>query len=1109
MSQEKIEIKNSLGDLKSDHKTEVKPSSNYWLSLEQWQNDEEFVKRAQEEFVSSPLKTDDEQSGWARREFLMLMGASVALGTVGCARRPAEKIVPYVKRPPEIIPGLANYYASSFYDAGDVVGTVVKTREGRPIKLDGNKFFPGTGEALSARGQSKILSLYDPDRLTGPVEHLLNAKKTNKDVLTTSWTQADKKVKKALNKGGVAVLMGSSPQMTTAGLVNKFTEKFDAKVYRWSPFSKDLEKKAYASVTGSSNIPTPHFDKAKLIFSLGSDFLGSDPGSLSATRSFSKNRDISGSMSKLIQVESTYTLTGSNADERTSVKASELYRIAVRLVKIISRKLDVSIDFDVNYKEMLGSKYGLSEEILGYTEKWAQQLLENKGQSLVVTGALESQTQDALKLQEAVIVLNKLLGNFGKTLVWSAKRRDLDGSTQQLKSLIAAMKSGEIKTLFIHSEINPVYSSAKSLGFLDALANVEMVVSFASDLNETASASNLVLPDDHPMEKWSDLSSHKGLWTIQQPTIEAMYNTRSFEDSLLLWMGQKTSWDDYFKQIWKSRASSSDVLNFGAFWTKFLQTGVWDVRSGESSPSLVSGFSLSEPEQPVKEEELSVYRTMGLQDGSMANVSWLQEFPDPVTKICWDNYLCVSPAYAKEHKLKEGHIVKLYTGRDAGLLKAYLHKKHDSHGSSHGSGHSAPKVEKPKLNFIKVPVHIQPGQEAHTFSLALGYGRSSAGKLGTGVGVNAYELIQALDNGQLQYAGLDVAIVKTNEKETLANVQGHHSMEGRQIVVEATLSDILKDPEAGYHGHKVFSIWKDFGYEGRKWGMSVDLNKCTGCSACMVACQSENNIPVVGKKNVINGREMHWIRVDRYYTGDPANPDTVFQPLMCMHCDLAPCETVCPVLATVHGDEGTNDMIYNRCVGTRYCSNNCPYKVRRFNWFNYNHKKEESPLDLAMNPEVTVRSRGVMEKCTFCIHKIKEEDLLAKNDNREYKDGDIKTACQTTCPTEAIIFGNLNDSESKVARLHREKRSYDLLEELNTRPSVKYMTKVRNTVRVKSHGGKAHKSNHSPKEKHIEKAAHGAGHGDGHGDGHSSDSHAPKHDGAHNKPATETHKEHH
>ena len=547
-------------------------------------------------------------------------------------------------------------------------------------------------------------------------------------------------------------------------------------------------------------------------------------------------------------------------------------------------------------------------------------------------------------------------------------------------------------------------------------------------MDETGSWSHFLIPDSHPLEKWSDWEFKKGLFSIQQPTIRPLYKTRAFEDSLIRWIklaGSNLISSNNFYEYIKNRWERGKIGRPGhsSSWETFLKKGL----SGEEKNLISSArpFNTRALKQlkAFKKREggevfLSLYESSGIKQGDMSNNAWLMEFPDPVSKICWENYLSISPAMALKKQLKEGDVVALATAESS----------------------------------VLAPVHIQPGQEDTVLSLAVGYGRQKAGSVGNNKGVNAFPLIDTKGNrsdkerGGFISAGKAVLIEKTPHSVPLANVQGHHSMEGRDIILETTLQEFKKDPSSGLpHHHKVPSLWSKHKYKGHKWGMVIDLNSCTGCGTCMIACQSENNIPTVGKEYVLQGREMHWIRVDRYYKGPEENPEALHQPVVCMHCDNAPCETVCPVLATVHSDEGTNDMVYNRCVGTRYCSNNCPYKVRRFNWFDYTKQSKEEPLKLALNPDVTVRHRGVMEKCSFCIQKIHEGKAQAKREGRELKDGDVKTACQQSCPSEAIIFGDLNHPESKVSQAFQAKNSYALLDDmLNTKPAVKYLTKVRN-----------------------------------------------------------------
>lgn len=1022
-------------------------SPKYWLSLEQWRNDEGFKELAQREFLESPLAEDNQTpaGGWARREFLKLMGASLALSTFGCVRRPVEKIVPYAKAPKNIIPGIPNFYASTFIDGTDIVGTVVRTREGRPIKIEGNEFYPGSGEALSARGQAQVLSLYDPDRLTGPIQNLVNAKRTNKDTITTTWEKATAALKEASEAGGVYVLSSSNPSPTSRSVIEKFVAQSKGQYFEYDALDTSSFKNSQGRISGSSVLPTYDFSTADVVVGIDSDYLGTATGSQANQRAFAKRRDPNSKMNYVVQFESMMTLTGMNADERFAIKPSEQLAIAMKLAELICQKTNTS--FPTPWREIFGSfaetlnTLSFKADIL---DKLADKLISSKGRSLVVTGTETSMSYNQSSLFDVVQFINGVLGNDGKTIKYSEGISSARGSIEALQKLIQLMNDGQVKTLVIHNS-NPLYTLPESSGFRAALAKVKTVFYTGDRIDETGFGSDYIIPDHHALEKWMDVESVSGVLSLMQPTIQPLYNTQAFEDVLLKVMGSSQNWFNTLKSNTLSKVGGSEKA-----WTSFLQKGVYGSLdlSAKSSRSY-SGKALNVKLDEALDFELVLYATTGIKDGTLANVSWLQEFPDPVTKICWDNYVCMSPNTARLNSLREGDVVLL---------------------SASGSE-------------VEVPVHIQPGLNDKVLALALGYGRKGAGKVADGVGVNAYQFA-VVEKDQIVFSGMNAKIKKTGKNIPLANVQGHHSMEGRQIVVESTFKDILEDPQAGQHKHKVFSLWSEHKYKGHKWGMSVDLSKCNGCGACMIACQAENNIPVVGKRHVLNGREMHWIRIDRYYTGTPENPDVVFQPVMCMHCDNAPCETVCPVLATVHSDEGTNDMAYNRCVGTRYCANNCPYKVRRFNWFNYS--KVESPLKMVLNPEVTVRSRGVMEKCTFCVQRIKSKKTEAKLADRKLQDQEIKTACQQTCAAEAIVFGDLNDSSSEVSKNQRALRSYSLLEELAVMPAVKYMTKVRNVSQLKSHGGDhGHSSGHG-----TEKA---------HGNTHSKDEHKNTHDKAHSQ----------
>lgn len=992
----------------------------YWLSLEQWRQDPEFLEMAEKEFLSSPLQSNDGQDGWARREFLKLMGASLALTTFGCIRRPAQMIVPYAKKPLEVVHGVSNYYASSFVDGDEAFGILVTTRDGRPIKIEGNGEHPVNRGGMSARAHAHILSLYDPDRLTGPRKNLLNDKKANRETVNATYEAIDKEIIDHLKKGSVGILTRSSYSPSTTALLRDFAATFGAKIYNWSALDFPDANVGY------------RFEKARMVVSVGNDFLGVGPMATANHRGFSKARKPGKDMCKLVVFESLMSLTGSNADERYRIAGDSEATVLMALVQALggrAGRLGEAQGFAKNYASAIG-ELGLPA---GTIEKIADQLWENRGASIVMAGGWTRSSTSAAAVAAAQL-LNAALGNDGVTV-----GRVRGENANDLAALIGDLDKGTVKTLIIHG-VNPGYAAVYS-GAVDAIKKASAVIYTGDRNDETGLFSDYLVPDHHSLENWGDMEAVPGVYTIQQPTIRPLYETRAFQDSLLTWMKAGNAparakaagtWYDYLRANWQTaiyganRGRSPADKGFDQFWQTVLQAGVFNTAGDRGLSALGGGSAADLAAKPVKAAgyTLQLYATVGLRDGSLANVPWLQEFPDPVTKICWDNYLTVSPATAAKEKLHEGNVVKISNGATE----------------------------------LEVPVHIQPGQADSVFGLAVGYGRTAAGKVANHIGQNAYRLMK-WENGRAIASGIEVTLKKTGKHYELANTQGHHSMEGRQIVVEATLAQFTENPGANIHRHKIFSMWDEHKYPNNKWGMVIDLNSCTGCGACVIACQSENNIPTVGKRHVLMGREMHWLRIDRYFVGEAEDPAVVHQPIPCMHCDNAPCETVCPVIATVHSDEGTNDMIYNRCVGTRYCSNNCPYKVRRFNYFNFT-KTVAKPMNYAMNPDVTVRSRGVMEKCTFCIHRIRSVKSSAKLANRPLKDGDVKTACQVSCPADAIIFGDLNDSESQVRKLFDQQNTYALLEELNAQPAVRYQSKVRNTDALKGGGGKHHDSAH-------------------------------------------------
>lgn len=1006
----------------------VERSTTYWSTLAEYENDPEFLKMAETEFRSSPLREEDDGSkdGWARREFLKLMGASIALSAAGCIRRPVQKIVPYNKQPEEVTLGLPNYYSAAYFDGSEGMGMLIKTREGRPIKIEPNPSHPFNKGGLSARAQASLLSLYDPERLQGPLHNLFNEKRTNKETVNGKWEDIDTKVVAQLKKGGVVVLTGAISSPATRSVVSEFCQAFGGRQVVWETFHHEEIRQGQKASYGDDVVPQYRFDKAKIIVSIDADFLGAWLTPTAFTRQFSDGRKDIKTMNRLISFDSTYSLTGANADIRVRIKPSQQLDVVMGLAhEIVVKKSRSSFSGNGSVKSSLSgyadtaTKLGMDPALFA---KMADDLWENRGQSLIVAGGVQTQTARSQDLQVAVNFLNSVLENDGKTLDAKGGNPGLKASHRDMVSLIADMKAGKVQTLIIH-RVNPDYSLPTDLGFAEAVRKVKMVIYTGDRMDETGRHADYILPDNHALETWNDAELTAGVYTISQPAIRPMYDTRSVQLSLMTWaylanQGPKRliayeTFYDYLRNFWKEEVHPKvgKGKGFEDFWQDSLQVGASGemAKSGSSRSFKTDAFTSIKAAAPQTGYELVLYPTVQLGDGALANVAWLQELPDPVTKITWDNYVMVSLANAEKNKLKQGSLVELKVGEKT----------------------------------LTLPVHIQPGLHDEVLAVAVGYGRTLAGKVGNLIGQNAYALAQ-VKGDQMITSGLTATMTKKAGSYKLASVAGNNSMEGRQIVVEASLKDYNKKGEgANIHRHSTWSIWSGHQYNGHKWGMTVDLNSCTGCSSCMVACRSENNITVVGKKYVLEGREMDWIRIDRYYTGDIANAEAVFQPVMCQHCDNAPCETVCPVLATTHSSEGLNDMVYNRCVGTRYCANNCPYKVRRFNWFNY-AKLIEKPMHMALNPSVGVRTRGVMEKCTFCVQRIHEAKTIARNENRPLKDGDVKTACQTSCPTDGIVFGDLNDPESAVAKIYKSQRAYALLEEWHAAPAVRYLSKIRN-----------------------------------------------------------------
>lgn len=1016
----------------------------YWMSLEHLAGGEEFAKRAENEFQSSPYATDED--GFARRDFLKLMGASLAMATTACVRRPVQKIIPYAIAPKEVTPGIANFYASTWFDGTEGYGALVRTLEGRPVKMEGNPLHPMNLGGLTARAHAEVLSVYDPDRLTGPVRNLQNKERTNRETISAKWEDLDKAIVTELQKGSVAILSSTLPSPSTKAIIGDFSRAFGGA--RWVQY--DTQGADQVRKANGGSLPRYRLDKARMVVTIDADILGTYLSPAEFMKQWSQAKKPGADMIRMVAFESMMTLTGMNADDRYIIKPSQQLGVVFGLINGVS-KASKGAGVPAGAQEYLKQ----FDQVQGHEffAKLGAELWANRGKSVVIAGGLQTMTEDSAELQAAVAVLNSILGADGQTLDHSSNFLTRQGSAEDLQALIADMNAGKVKTLVIHN-LNPAYSLPADSGFAEALSKVPFVVSTANRNDETAKYANYVLPAGTSLESWGDFELQSGVYSIQQPTLRPLHDSRSFEESLLAWTkagkggGRAASSEDWFAYVqgtWKEiqgRSNEGKGLSFDDFWNMVLQKGVVTSGNRDVSGGGRTTASLSTKARTAKTGyELVLYPTVQLGDGHYANIAWMQELPDPVTKIVWDNYVSIAPATAAKEHLKQGDVVTLKVGTKR----------------------------------LKVPVHVQPGVHEDVMALAIGYGRTGAGKVAKGIGADAFQLA-AWNNGQPIFAGQAVTFEKSGERYRLVSTQDHHILSAdigeRQLSVDTTKAAYLQNPSAGIHRHKVFSIWPQHQYTKHKWAMAIDLNVCTGCSACVVACQSENNVPVVGKKYVMDGREMHWMRIDRYYKGSMDRPEAVFQPMLCQHCETAPCETVCPVLATAHNDEGLNDMTYNRCVGTRYCSNNCPYKVRRFNWFNYS--KREAPTHMALNPDVTVRSRGVMEKCTMCVHRIRAATKAGKEarEGGKLKDLSLKTACQETCPTNAITFGDLNDKDSAVAKLMVDPRQYALLEDLNTQPRVRYMSRVRNAERAMvGHGAGGHEG------EDVKKESHDGGHG--------------------------------
>ncbi|MBK6443980.1 MAG: TAT-variant-translocated molybdopterin oxidoreductase [Bacteroidetes bacterium] len=1014
-------------------------SKKYWKGVEELRNDAEFVRLKNNEFYENlPLdqvieKKAQDVNTTPRRDFLKFLGFSVAAASLAACEAPVRKTIPYLIRPDQITPGIANWYASSYFDGYDYCSVIVKTREGRPIKLEGNPLNAVTKGGVNARVQASILSLYDDARYKTPIS----------GGNPSSWDVTDKAIIEKLTaiaaKGGkIRILSSTIISPSTKKVIADFAAKYPTtKHVVYDSVSASAMRQANQESFGLNVIPSYNFDKANVIVALDADFLVNWISPVEHARQYAETRKLNGgkkSMSRHIQVESALSVTGSNADLRIPVKPSQQGAVAANLYNAVAAGTGASAI----------AASALDAETAKKIASVAKELLENKGKSLVVCGVNNT------AIQNVVNGINSLLDNYGTTIDLDNANHLRQGSDTDLTAFLDELNKGEVAAVFVYNS-NPVYTLPNGAAFAEALTKkVELSVSFSDRPDETSAVCNYVSPDHHAFESWSDAEPRTGIYSVGQPTIAPLFSTRQAEESLLVWSGNPTNFHDYMAAYWSSAIFSKT----SGSWNKVLQDGVFELPAAVTKNYKTSANLNTSAEAIGKMSasgfELVIYEKVGLGNGQQANNPWLQELPDPISKVTWDNYIAVSPKDAREKGWKQGNVVTVKAGTIS----------------------------------VKAPVVIQPGQAFGTASLAIGYGRTVAGRVADNRGVNAYPFT-SLTGGNINMSVGGVDIQKTADEDyMLAATQTHHTMMGRAIVKETSLAEYIKDPKAGNEdelltikvgkGEEVkkkagdLNLWGDFDNGNHHWGMSIDLNSCIGCGACVVACTAENNVSVVGKDEVNRSREMHWIRIDRYYSSDadpkegesgdikkmedPSDmPRVVFQPVMCQHCAHAPCETVCPVIATSHSSEGLNQMTYNRCVGTRYCANNCPYKVRRFNWFRYTDNPQfdfnmNNDLGkMVLNPDVVVRSRGVMEKCSMCVQRLQDGKLTAKKEGRKLVDGEVKTACAQSCPTHAITFGDYNIPDSELNKMwNPDERSYHLLGELNVQPNVYYQTKVRN-----------------------------------------------------------------
>ncbi len=1033
-------------------------NKKYWQSFSEFNDSEQHRQLSADEFkedlpVVDPAKAgkEIEDMGATRRDFLKYLGFSTAAAALAAScETPVRKAIPFVNKPENVVPGVADYYATTFVSEGEAIPIVAKVRDGRPIKIEGNTLSGLTKAGTSARVQASVLDLYDTSRQRFPVAN----------GTAVSWEQLDKQLTDAIATSGPVVLLTGTVTSPTAKLIiADFLNKYPGSRHiQYDAISYSGMLLANEATYGKKILPLYRFENAKVLVSFEADFLGTWLNPVVFQRGYTVNRKVTDTnleMSKHYQFESMMSMTGANADERFTHKPSEAGAVVVGLLNAVQT----------------GTASGIANpKLKAGLEKAAASLKAAGGNALVVSGSNNP------NIQIVVNAINEAIGANGKTIDWGVNQLTKQGLDNEFAGLIADMEAGKVGAIIVN-DVNPVHNYFDGNRFAEALKKVKLSVAISYKQDETAELCKYIAPVHHYLESWGDTEAVSGHFSMLQPTIFPLFDTRQFEESLLKWSGSTTAYEVYFRNYWTAKLGGYDGYN------KALQEGIIEPAPSVSGAAAFNNNAVAAATSALSSApkggttELVLYENLAIGDGRYANNPWLQELPDPITKATWDNYAVVSPKFARE------------------VLKIDLNKQGDADSYEVNPAKPVVDIELGGKK-ITLPAMIIPGVNDETIGVALGYGRSSAsgedaetarkiGRAVLGSGKNAV-VFASYNGATIERIAPAAVVTKGKGTYEVAQTQTHNSYEGRHNVIkEVTLDDMKKNPTlirdardhelhhwGGLENYEAQgTLYPVFDRPGAKWGMSIDLNACYGCGACVIACHAENNVPVVGKNEVLRYHDMHWLRIDRYFSGDPDDADSiqaVFQPMLCQHCDNAPCENVCPVAATTHSSEGINQMIYNRCIGTRYCANNCPYKVRRFNWADYTgadsfkdnqnrtgvgalneavFQMNDDLTRMVLNPDVTVRSRGVMEKCTFCVQRQQEGKLNAKKENRKLEDSDTYVACANACPADAIVFGNVNNASSAINKVRNEgkNRIYFSLEQIHTLPNINYLAKVRNS----------------------------------------------------------------